>query len=203
MKDIFSEAFVGLQKEIDTEAAMSMSAMFEKGGNDPLSLLRDAPVHRKRRSLLAPPKPKVRTSPLNQGGGFMKAVEEHEAALMRQQTDRIRKTATSEVKMSEKRRRQSTDLTRRRKTKSSWNILMATTDEKNKGVKSNLKEIRDVNKFTGVKCSCGSSDIEIFGNITNRNNDVSKADIWGSKQEDEITTRYRCNNCGKTWNEHD
>mmetsp|Transcript_22933 Transcript_22933/g.47127 ORF Transcript_22933/g.47127 Transcript_22933/m.47127 type:complete len:86 (+) Transcript_22933:1053-1310(+) len=56
---------------------------------------------------------------------------------------------------------------------------------------------------SGPKCtSCGSSKIESHGNITSRNNDVRKGEVWGMKDRGEmVVERYRCLNCGKVWNE--
>lgn len=55
------------------------------------------------------------------------------------------------------------------------------------------------------KCSCGSSDVEISGNITSRNNDMMKGEVWGTKSRAEVVVeRFHCLVCGKTsWNDND
>ena len=242
VQELFSEAFLGLQKDIDTEAALSISNLFDKSGNDPLSLLRDAPLsttRRKRKTLVTRPrgrppsaKPKMNSSSHlkimeEEEGGFLQGVKEREVTLMRQQVDRIRyaaqeshesflgtRTSISSSNSSSTIRNPSIDVTRRRKTKSSWNkMIMSNQEDKNQpsvsgsGSSSSIiangviLELKNENKVVGMTCSCGSNDIEIYGNITNRNNDVRKAEIWGTKQENDMTTRYRCNNCARIWNE--
>ena len=57
--------------------------------------------------------------------------------------------------------------------------------------------------YSSLACSsCGSSNIEMHGNITSRNNDVRKGEVWGMKDRSEtVVERCRCVDCGKVWNE--
>jgi hypothetical protein len=55
-----------------------------------------------------------------------------------------------------------------------------------------------------VTCSsCGAQRVEtLFSNASHRNQDMAKAETWGNKDRaGDIVTRYRCLQCGKTWNE--
>ena len=56
---------------------------------------------------------------------------------------------------------------------------------------------------SSIACStCGSTNIEVNGNITSRNNDVMKGEVWGMKERSEVVVeRCRCLSCGKMWNE--
>ena len=52
-----------------------------------------------------------------------------------------------------------------------------------------------------IKCSCGSTNVNIDGNIT-RNNDMMKGEVWGAKNRSEdVVERCHCLTCGRTWNE--
>jgi hypothetical protein len=51
-------------------------------------------------------------------------------------------------------------------------------------------------------CTCGSGDVRIEGNVTSRNNDMMKGEVWGVKDRGEdVIERCRCLACGKAWNE--
>mmetsp|Transcript_24787 Transcript_24787/g.42184 ORF Transcript_24787/g.42184 Transcript_24787/m.42184 type:complete len:116 (-) Transcript_24787:132-479(-) len=50
--------------------------------------------------------------------------------------------------------------------------------------------------------SCKSTNIEIVGNSTSRNSDMTKGEVWGMKDRGEtVVERCRCLNCGRIWNE--
>lgn len=52
-----------------------------------------------------------------------------------------------------------------------------------------------------VTCACGSTNVEISGNVT-RNNDMMKGEVWGAKNRAEtVVERCHCRSCGKQWNE--
>ena len=56
-------------------------------------------------------------------------------------------------------------------------------------------------RVEGVTCSCGSTDIIDVGNVTSRNQ-CSKEEVWGGKDRvDDVILKYRCNKCGKSWQE--
>lgn len=50
------------------------------------------------------------------------------------------------------------------------------------------------------KCSCGSDNVAIDGNMIGRTADMAKGETWGNKDRDEVLERYHCLNCGKVWN---
>lgn len=60
----------------------------------------------------------------------------------------------------------------------------------------------DTNNAFNVVCSCGSQKVRSFGNVTSRNQDVRKGEIWGTDR-DAVVNRYQCNQCGKMWNEEE
>ena len=50
-------------------------------------------------------------------------------------------------------------------------------------------------------CTCGSTNVKIDGNVSNRNNDMMKGEVWGNKDRSETFERCHCLACGRTWNE--
>lgn len=51
-------------------------------------------------------------------------------------------------------------------------------------------------------CKCGSTNVQVSGNVTSRNNEMTKGEIWGRKDQGEVVERCYCLVCGKTWNEY-
>jgi len=100
-------------------------------------------------------------------------------------------------------------INRRRKGsgRSIWNLAM------DKGLDGNLSTVAESYKTTAggssegnvhalnVACTCGSKDVRSFGNITSRNQEARKGEIWGTDRGEEVINRYQCNKCGRTWNE--
>lgn len=67
-----------------------------------------------------------------------------------------------------------------------------------------LADSHIIEEATMPPCSCGSRDVQSFGNITSRNQDTSKGETWGMKDRGgEIVARYQCSECGKTWMEEE
>ena len=223
VQDLFSEAFTELQKEISMEAAKSFESMVERG-SDPLSILKDP-----RRKTIARPRPSNKKSTKDgnvNDGGFMKRVQSKEIELLEQQKKRISLSngigpvpvsgpdgldddGRSEgndrrARVSRAKPKESNPYKRRKiSAKSSWNLVL------NGNLKENLREAEDDNQnsnkktdFFGVTCTCGGVS-SVFGNTTSRNNDVPKAETWGTKRDNEIMTRYQCQSCGKIWNEEE
>ena len=52
-------------------------------------------------------------------------------------------------------------------------------------------------------CTCGSTNVNIDGNVSNRNNDMMKGEVWGNKDRSEAFERCHCLSCGRTWNDQD
>ncbi len=70
--------------------------------------------------------------------------------------------------------------------------------------KEMTRDITSGNNASSKKCTCGSCDVEISGNVTSRNNSMMKGEVWGMKNRSEIVVeRCRCLECGKTWNDED
>jgi len=94
-----------------------------------------------------------------------------------------------------------------------WNQILDSCDGENnrkKGTKSKWEDIEKEmicnitsdNGASSKTCSCGSTDVEINGNVTSRNNDMMKGEVWGMKNRSEMAVeRCHCRACGKTWNE--
>jgi len=199
VQDLFSDAFTELQKEIATESARSFNEM-AKRGSDPLSILNDA---RK-------PKVKPRAGPVTNtkegragDGGFMQQTQRREVDLVEQQRNRVvgadgthsRRTTGSRIKPPGQMATDGNPYKRRKTSaKSIWNLAL---DGETKSVEPTKPHTH------GVTCSCGSVDVEMFGNTTSRNNDVGKAETWGTKRENDVSTRYQCQGCGKIWNEEE
>jgi len=62
------------------------------------------------------------------------------------------------------------------------------------------------NNSTGIASktciSCKSTNIELVGNSTSRNSDMTKGEVWGMKDRGEVVVeRCRCLSCGRIWNE--
>ena len=73
-----------------------------------------------------------------------------------------------------------------------WNVAKNIKQRKNQNVNQNDTEI-------GQKINCGSCQslrVERIVAVSSLHDQVAKADTWGFKREDEVTTRYRCLNCG-------
>ena len=72
-------------------------------------------------------------------------------------------------------------------------------------ISSSARTVDEMNDHGVVCSSCSSSDVHSFGNITSRNADVRKGEIWGSGSRGDggVINRYQCNQCGKTWNEEE
>lgn len=91
--------------------------------------------------------------------------------------------------------------------KSIWNLAMdpASSQSKEKQTAvSHISATQEDENTTGITCtSCGSKSVKSFGNITSRNGDVRKGEIWGTDRDSTVVTRYQCNNCGRTWNEEE
>ena len=90
---------------------------------------------------------------------------------------------------------------RRSSKKSIWNLAMDPKSEE--AIKKSQEESISHSNHLPT-CSCGSKDVENFGNVTSRNQDMRKGETWGMKDRgDDVITRYQCNQCGKTWNEEE
>jgi DNA-directed RNA polymerase subunit RPC12/RpoP len=88
--------------------------------------------------------------------------------------------------------------------KSIWNLAMAQNNTKSSPVVSHKSSTSNDNNLHGMVCtSCESKDVHSFGNITSRNGDVRKGEIWGTSRDANIVTKYQCNQCGRTWNEEE
>ena len=111
---------------------------------------------------------------------------------------------------------------KRKKTSSIWHQILdsdATKDKSDGGKKPKAKRnwddmekemIRNItsssnasNTLPSKLCtSCKSTNIEIIGNSTSRNSDMTKGEVWGMKDRGEtVVERCRCLNCGRIWND--
>lgn len=222
VQDLFAEAFIQLKQDL---AQASLTIAVEpapkkknprKLENDPLSMLHDLGKSKKRR-LAPPPPPPAASTDHSQGGGFIRPLtiperlrktQQQQAKLQLEQMARMDRMARSA--------QQKSSYTSKRKptNKSIWNSVMDGKESipvRDKNSKAGNKEAKhkvlnntyqelDL-QVEGVTCSCGSTDISDAGNVTSRNQ-CSKEEVWGGKDRiDEVILKYRCNKCGKNWQE--
>mmetsp|Transcript_22132 Transcript_22132/g.36184 ORF Transcript_22132/g.36184 Transcript_22132/m.36184 type:complete len:321 (+) Transcript_22132:70-1032(+) len=108
---------------------------------------------------------------------------------------------------------------KRKKTSSIWHQILDSNDATSKGnnnsddrkpkAKRNWDEMEkemidsfNTNAASKHCTSCKSANIEIVGNSTSRNSDMTKGEVWGMKDRGEtVVERCRCLNCGRIWNE--
>lgn len=108
---------------------------------------------------------------------------------------------------------------KRKKTSSIWHHILDSNDATSKGnnnsddkkpkakrnwddMEKEMIESFNTNAVSKHCTSCKSTIIEIVGNSTSRNSDMTKGDVWGMKDRGEtVVERCRCLNCGRTWNE--
>jgi hypothetical protein len=225
MQEIFAETFLQLQQELSEESARS----FKAHSKDPLAILLD--LNKKRRK--KPPLAAVKNSGDSgkNEGGFLRNVPLPERLLRTQQqqaqlhaalTQRMnraaKETTATTSNTNTNTARKSPDISQRRKSsrKSIWNVVMDEDEKQKDGAHSQQKQdsslldssspsqMQDMSRSHGVVCSCSSHDVEIVGSSTSRNQDMAKGETWGNKdRSDEVITRYRCDGCGKTWNEEE
>jgi hypothetical protein len=196
-QDLFAEAYVQLQQELQ-EAAMQQYATHK---DDPLAILIDLNKSSKRRnSMKAPPVRKKKDSP---DGGFLRDVQIPER-LLRIQQQQLKQQHDLISRMN-----RASDTTQRRKPtrKSIWNVMLdddrkpAAAPRQGAPTLSTAGDVLDNDRT----CTCGSDKVEtVSSNSSNRNQDMAKAETRGNKDRGgEIVTRFRCRDCGKTWNEEE
>lgn len=184
-----------LQNEIATECARSFNEM-TKRESDPLSILND----RHWKSTKFKPIPRQEKSAKEGGkfdGGFTRHVQQREVDLMEEQKKRSMNGIQS---MAEKIVRDQNNVNpyKRRKvsTKSSWHLILNNRDA---SISQSLCDSAMSLEFK-IKCNCGG-DATIVGSTMSKNNDVAKAETWGTKKDCNISERYQCQKCGKVWNQ--
>lgn len=199
VQSIFSEAFSELQKDILTESTKAFKAISEKE-SDPLSILLEPTRSSNAHTAVGYGKEQKKKSKdgivgeYEEEGGFLRHVQEKELSLIKQQSRRIASDAVASLQNHQE-KNSSAGIYKRRKTsaKSSWHLVMSSTNP-NKSWKPQQ------NLASGVKCpSCTSDRIEIEASITSSMNDVSKAQTWGAKRDNDISTRLRCLECNCFW----
>ena len=184
VQSLFAEAYAELQQELGEESAQS----FRTQSTDPLGILSTIRGKPKKPSA-RPPKAKDQ---YQQSGGFMKNVPlpgryvETQAKLSHQLQQQTA-SATSKTRSLHARRKPSRQ--------SIWKLAMKPAQENSEGVRNF--------SLPPVRCSCGSSDVSTTGNLTTRNNNIPKAEIWGLKDRSDIVNMFQCNKCGKRWNEEE
>ena len=220
MQTMFSECFLELQQEISKESVEA----FSRQKNDPLAAMlttssKSSKGKRKSASIFDPNRQKKKTGNASDGGflrdvelpGRLKTIQRQQALVQQEQLTRMAAQVGDKKQQSSTTSFTSSTLLppqhqRRRKGsgKSIWNLAMAPTNAKSAPAVSHKSSTTDENNLHGVICtSCGSKDVHSFGNITSRNGDARKGEIWGSARESTVVTKYQCNKCGRTWNEEE
>ena len=207
-QEMFAEAFLQVQREIQDAMSSSSNSTFANiaKDNDPLSIIVNLNQRsQKKRNPLVHKRKGPSQKPLE--GGFLrdipiperlKFVQQQQA---RQQQELIARMNQSSLPMER-------NLTKRRTpTRTSvWQVL-SNDDRKPAALPTakgeNSVESTDHDNVTDqIPCTCGSHQVQIVSSNSNMNQNMSKAETWGSKdRHDEIVTRYICASCGKTWNE--
>lgn len=197
MQELFAEAYVDLQKQLQAESSLA----FSKQRADPLALLHGGGPSQQRSSranAARRPPPEKKNAGDAGDGGFLRSVpipmrliqtQKEQARLQKEQIQRMNQAASS----------QTTDVYKRRKssTRSIWHMAM----DKNKVLEAENSE--KLQEYT-PPCSCGSKRVQPVGNVTSRNQDLKKGETWGMKDRGEdVVARYRCEDCGKMWNEEE
>ena len=213
IQTLFSECFLELQQELSEESVRA----FQQQKIDPLAML-SATSSKKRKSLTKGESNlgKKKAGDVNDGGFLrdialpecMKKTQQMQAQLQQKQIARMNE-ATKKINSGSSAAAISSILNsgskpnQRRKGsgKSIWNLAMDSgLDGKKTAAESYMSSSQDNDH--GVVCTCGSKDVKSFGNVTSRNDDVRKGEIWGTGR-DSVITRFQCNQCGRTWNEED
>ncbi len=200
VQNMFSEAFIELQNEIKDESTKSFEAM-SKRESDPLSILLE-PAKTPKKCAKNKKKYVNDKDSYEQEGGFLRQMQEKELSLIEQQSRRIKNDAMASLGS-----KSHSNIFKRRKTsaKSSWHLVMS---KKNDLVteSNSIDDSRYLNQdfAGGRKCpSCASQKVEVDANFTSRMNDVSKAQTWGTKRDNDASTRLRCLECNNFWFEDD
>jgi hypothetical protein len=241
VQELFAEAFVELQKEIDEESARAFQSVAT--AEDPLAILLGSTASSRDANLSRPLQksyqggnnkqlhPKQNSAKGDLEGGFIR-----EAVL----PERLRKLHNPpkhdgfasaknsfSVPTAAQRKRSSSKLDattidqqlptrnpyQRKPPTNIWNQIVDSNDGTSRKERSKMKweeiekemtrNITSGNTASSIKCrACGSTDVEISGNVTSRNNDMMKGEVWGMKDRAEIVIeRCRCVACGKVWND--
>lgn len=218
MQQLFSEAYVDLQKQLQAESERA----FSKQKSDPLAMLHSgsglAPRRMAHRGLKAPkPESEKKKEGDRSDGGFLRSVplperllrtQKEQARLQQAQIARMNQMAAGPTNRESSSSSFATanpfgtgSVYQRRKSskKSIWNLAM---DPNTKDVDAKEGEEAARLMEDTPACSCGSKNVRAFGTITSRNQDLKKGETWGMKDRgSEVVSRYQCNECGKMWNE--
>jgi len=199
VQELFSEAFLELQNEIATECARSFNEM-AKLGSDPLSILNDK---RRKSNLVKAPRGDKRN--IKQGrehdGGFMTNIQQREFDLMEEQKKRNADNYRLKDTIAQIKNEVNPYKRRKVSAKSSWHLVLNGDIQTSPYSSKSLKPLQGkIGDDFQMKCSCGGDGI-IVGSTTSRNQDVAKAEIWGTKRDNDVSERYQCQKCGKIWNQ--
>lgn len=199
-QELFSEAFLELQNEIATECARSFNEM-AKLGSDPLSILNDN--RRKSSAVAKPPRINKKGSKQQGGeydGGFMTHIQQREVDLMEEQ----RKRSKDDRRLRDTRLQSENNINpyKRRKisTKSSWHLVLNGDTQTSRFSSDSLRHLQGEVADFKMKCTCGGDGLRV-GSTMSKNDDVAKAETWGTKRDDNVSERYQCQKCGKIWNQ--
>ena len=208
IQTLFSEAFIELQQEFAEESARTFSIQ----NKNPLGIINSLRGKRKNQPSSSVPKATKQQLQLQlqqqqklhdkDAGGFFKPIQLPER-FQKTQRQLAQTTATAPPPPTTATSSIIDDgygnPYRRRKgsKKSIWNMAM---DDTQKSIKPTMEESHHATSI----CTCGSTkDVTSTGNITNRNNEMSKGETWGVKDGPNVVMRYQCNVCGKIWNEEE
>ncbi len=228
IQQLFSECFLELQQEISEESARAFQKQ-KKDPLASMMLHHSSANKRKLNHINGgpPPDPGLKKAGRASDGGFLRDVslpdrllktQRQQAKLQQQMIARMNQgafvttsnhdeAASLNLDCRPGTSKSKSNLNQRRKGsgKSIWNLVI----DQGPGGKSATPALshkastegREGVLSAGVVCKCGSKDVQSLGNVTSRNQDVRKGEIWGTDRGNEVINRFRCNKCGRTWNE--
>ena len=174
VQKLFEDAFLSLQSEIKEAAA-------RYNPKDPLSLVNNTcskqPTRKESRKEIVPSNQKF-------DGGFMPGITEWEKTLMEQH---IKSSHMKEVSTNPYKRKKFPNGT-------VWHQAMNNYSLNNKWTETS---------HYIDKCSCGSDQVILEGFRIHRSEEGAKAEIWGTKQDNNAMNCYRCLICGANWNKQE
>ena len=215
IQQLFSECFLELQQELEEESVRSFQNQQQHNNKDPLAMLNfSSSTIKKRKSNTTkgrPPDPKKKREGDKNDGGFLReiTVPERLKKTQQEQEEQLKRSnhaATVARRASRQGNSRSVGNNKRRKGsgRSIWNLAMDQGRDGSLSTKAVSYKTASTNaNLHNITCSCGSNNLHNFGNVTSRNQDARKGEIWGSGDRNEVIYRYQCNSCGRTWNEEE
>ena len=204
MQSLFADVFVELKQELSETAARS----FQANSRDPLAII--SKLHKSSSRQQKPPPVRPKSEAVANGGGFIQHISLPER-LVRTQQEQAQKQQTLVRRMEQASKNTATGNThtqRRKPTrKSIWNVMEDAAFKPQSAAKTAEADTTTTSFLesnSNITCSsCGGNQVICLSSSTNRHNESTKGEIWGSGNRGDVVQRYQCQTCGKTWNEQE